>query len=91
VLHKRYNHDDDIFLLWSGSSAELCRFREKLGNANDNIKMEWQGTPSTEDTVNPAKFDQYQHRQVNFLDLDITIVYSQASSDFAFQVLQGLP
>jgi hypothetical protein len=53
---------------------------------NDNIKLEWQGTPSAEDAVNPAKFDQYQHRQVNFLDLDITIVYSQASADFAFKV-----
>jgi hypothetical protein len=84
VLYKRYI--DDIFLIWSGSSAELCRFREKLGNANDNIKLEWQGTPSAEDAVNPAKFDQYRHRQVNFLDLDITIVYSQASADFAFKV-----
>ena len=36
--------------------------RERLGNANDNIKLEWQGTPSAEDAVNPAKFDQYRHR-----------------------------
>jgi hypothetical protein len=84
VLYKRYI--DDIFMIWSGSSAELCRFRETLGNANDNINLEWQGTPSAEDAVNPAKFDQHQHRQVNFLDLDITIVYSQASADFAFKV-----
>mmetsp|Transcript_40948 Transcript_40948/g.85450 ORF Transcript_40948/g.85450 Transcript_40948/m.85450 type:complete len:573 (-) Transcript_40948:730-2448(-) len=84
VLYKRYI--DDIFLIWSGSSAELCRFREKLGNANENIKLEWQSTPSAEDAVNPAKFDQHQHRQVNFLDLDITIVYSQASAEFAFKV-----
>jgi hypothetical protein len=73
VLHLRYI--DDIFLIWSGSPAELCRFRERLGNANDNIKLEWQGTPSAEDAVNPARFDQHRHRQVNFLDLDITIVY----------------
>ncbi len=38
------------------------------------------------DAVNPAKLDQYQHRQVNFLDLDITIVYSDGSADFAFKV-----
>ena len=38
VLYKRYI--DDIFLIWSGSSAELCRFRERFGNANDNIKLE---------------------------------------------------
>jgi hypothetical protein len=84
ILYKRYI--DDIFLIWSGSSAELCRFRETLGNANDNIKLEWQGTPSAEDAVNPAKFDQHQHSQVNFLDLNITIVYSQASADFACNV-----
>jgi hypothetical protein len=48
--------------------------------------LEWQGTPSAEDAVNPAKFDQHQHRQVNFLDLDITIVYSDGSADFAFKV-----
>ena len=71
--------------MWSGSSAEPCRFREKLGNANDNIKPEWQGTPWAEDAVSPAKFDQYRHHQVNFL-LDITIVYSQASADFACKV-----
>ena len=47
--------------------------------------LEWQGTPSAEDALNPAKFDQHQHRQVNFLDLDITLVYSCAS-DFAFRV-----
>jgi hypothetical protein len=51
VLYKRYI--DDIFLIWSGSPAEQCRFRERLGNANDNIKLEWQGTPSAEDAVNP--------------------------------------
>ena len=84
VLYKRYI--DDIFLIWSGSSAELCRFRERLGNANDNIKLGWQGTPSAEDALNPAKFDQHQHRQVNFLDLDITVVYSSGSADFAFRV-----
>jgi hypothetical protein len=69
-----------------GHSAELCRFRERYSNASDSIKLEWQGTPSAEDAIEPAKFDQHEHRQVNFLDLDITIVYSQASADFAFKV-----
>ena len=75
---------DENILIWSGSSA--CRFRETLANANDNIKLEWQGTPSAEDAVNPAKFDQHQHRQVISLDLDITIVCSLASADFACKV-----
>ncbi len=41
VLYKMYINY--IVLIWSVSIAELCRFREKLGNANDNIKL--QGTP----------------------------------------------
>ncbi len=53
VLYKRYI--DNLFLIWSGSSAGLCRFSERLGNANDNIKLEWQGTPSAEDAVNPSR------------------------------------
>ena len=84
TLYKRYI--DDIFLIWSGSAAELCCFRERFGNANNNIKLEWQGTPSAENAIDPAKFDQHQHRQVNFLDLDITVVYSSGSADFAFKV-----
>jgi hypothetical protein len=33
VLYKKYI--DDIFLIWSGSPADLCHFLERLGNAND--------------------------------------------------------
>ena len=84
VLYKRYI--DDILLIWSGSSAELCRFRSRFGMANANIKLEWQGTPSVMDAVNPAKFDQHQHRRVNFLDLDIQIVNSCGHSEFAFRI-----
>ncbi len=65
VLYKRYI--DENFLIWSGSHAELCRFRERLWNANDNVKLEWQGTPSAEDAINPAKLDQHQNHQVNFI------------------------
>jgi hypothetical protein len=46
VLYKRYIHE--IVLIWSGSPAELCRFHEMLGNANNNINLEWQVTPSPE-------------------------------------------
>ncbi len=84
VLDKRYI--DDIFLIWSGSATELCRFREKFGTAKDNIKLEWQGTSSTEVAINTAKFDQLQHRQLSFLNLNSTVVYSPGSADFAFKV-----
>ena len=63
VLYKRYI--DDILLIWSGSYTELCRFRARFGTANDNIKLEWQGTPSSDDATDPAKFDQDRHRRVS--------------------------
>ena len=84
VLYKRYI--DDILLIWSGSCAELCRFRAQFGSANDNIKLEWQGTPPSVDATDPARFIQDQHRRVSFLDLDIRIVYSAGSADFAFKI-----
>ncbi len=84
VLYKRYI--DDIFLIWSGSPTELCRFCKRLRNANDNIKLEWKDTPLAEDAVNPAKIDQHRHSQVNFPVLNITFMYSDGSTDFAFKV-----
>ena len=70
IRYKRYI--DDILLIWSGSSAELCRFRARFATANTNIKLEWQNSPEAVD--NPAIFDQHQHRSVNFLDLNIQII-----------------
>ena len=84
VLYKRYI--DDLLLIWSGSSAELCRFRARFGTANASINLEWQGTPSAIDAVNPDKFDLVQHRRVNFLDLDIQIVNACGFSEFAFRI-----
>ncbi len=46
VLYKKYI--DDIFLIWSGSPADLCRFRERLRNAEDNIMLERLMTLSTQ-------------------------------------------
>jgi hypothetical protein len=54
VLYKSYI--DDILLIRSGPSAELCKFRAKFGNANSDIKLEWQGTPSAMNAEDPAKF-----------------------------------
>ena len=82
ILYKRYI--DDILLIWSGSFAELCSFSARFATANTNIKLEWQNSPEAVDS--PAIFDQHQHRSVNFLDLDIQIIYSQGSAEFAFKV-----
>ena len=60
LLYKRFL--DDVFVVWSGSIPELCRFRRKFGAANPNIKLEWQGIPLETDATNPAKFDRYKHR-----------------------------
>lgn len=84
VLYKRYI--DDILLIWSGSSVELCRFRAFFEAANKNIKLEWQDTPTEVDLADPALLVQHQLRRVNFLDLDIQFVRSQGSAAFAFKI-----
>ena len=84
VLYKRYI--DDILLIWSGSLAELCRFRASFGNANANISLEWQGTQSVTDAIDPAKIFQHQLRRVNFLDLDIQIECSNGFHEFVFRI-----
>ena len=40
LLYKRYI--DDFFVVWSGSLAELSKFRTKFNSANGNISLEWQ-------------------------------------------------
>jgi hypothetical protein len=47
---------------------------QEMGMTDDNIKLEWRGAPSAEVAINPAKFDQNQHRQPYFLDLDINLL-----------------
>jgi hypothetical protein len=84
VLCKRYI--DDILLIWSGPSSELCKFRAKFGNANSNIKLEWQGTSSAMDAEDPAKFNPHQHSRVNFFDLDIRILDLHGSPEFDFRI-----
>jgi hypothetical protein len=44
----------DVFVVWSGSIPELCRFSRKFRAANPNIKLEWQGIPLETDATNPA-------------------------------------
>ena len=83
-LYKRYI--DDILLIWLGPPAELCRFRSKLGTANANIKLEWQGFSSVEEATNPARFSSDQHSKVNFLDLCIQIVHRCNGIRFEFRV-----
>jgi hypothetical protein len=85
-IHYFKRYIDDILLIWKGSSAELCRFRAKFGSANNNIKLEWQGTPSSVKAADPASFIHDQHKKVSFLDLDIQVVYSAGSAFFAFKI-----
>ena len=83
-LYRRYI--DDILLIWSGSPAELCRFRSKLGTANKNIKLEWQGFSSVEDATNPARFCRDQHSKLNVLDLCIQTARICNGVRFKFRV-----
>lgn len=84
MLYKRYI--DDILLIWSGSPAELCRFRSRLGTANKNITLEWQGLSSAADATDPTRFKLDQHSRVSFLDLDICVKYICGTIRFEFRV-----
>ena len=48
--------------------------------ANPSIKFEWQNLPTIEDAVDPTKFDHDKHRRVNFLDLNIKIIFTMIPS-----------
>ena len=69
LLYKRYI--DDLFVVWSGSLAELSKFRTKFNSANGNISLEWQDGYG--DTIDPDLVDQTKLRRTNFLDLDIRL------------------
>ena len=89
LLYKRFL--DDIFMIWSGSSAELFRLQAKFESVNNPaiksvITLEWQGMPSAGGAADPAVFDRTKHRRVNFLDLDIKAVYTTTMVEFEFGV-----
>ena len=79
LLYKRFL--DDIFMIWSGLSAELYRLQANFELVNNPaikslITLEWQGMPSAGGTADPAVFDWTKHSRVDFLDLDIKAVYT---------------
>ena len=84
VLYKRYI--DDILLIWSGSSAELCKVCARFGNTDANINLEGQGTQSVTYVIDPTKIFQHQLHSVNFLDLDIQSLCSIGFSEFVFRI-----
>lgn len=82
LLYKRYI--DDLFVVWSGSLAELSRFRSKFNSANGNISLEWQD--GFGDTINPDMLDRTKLRRTNFLDLDIRLQKSGPATWFEFSI-----
>ena len=79
LLYRRFL--DDIFTIWSCSSAELYRLQAKFESANNQviktvIMLEWKGIPSAGGAADPAVFDRNKYCRVNFLDLDIRALYT---------------
>jgi hypothetical protein len=70
-LYKRFI--DDLFLIWTGPASVLCDFRRALATADECISLEWSGYESQRDTVDPILVTARRHRQVVFLDLDMTL------------------
>ena len=84
LLYKRYI--DDLFVVWSGSLAELSKFRTKFNWANGNISLEWQDGYG--DTIDPDLVDQTKLRRTNFLDLDIGLQKSGPATWFEFSIFR---
>ncbi len=44
---------DDLFIIRTGSMAQLCEFRKALATADNNISLDWSGYKSQEQAVDP--------------------------------------
>ena len=81
-LYKRFI--DDLLLIWNGPTAILCEFRHAMARANENISLDWNGYESQAEALDPSMVTMEPHRQVNFLDLDLT--WNQAETRKSSQI-----
>jgi hypothetical protein len=79
-LYKRFI--DDLFLIWTGSAAQLCEFRKALATADNNISLDWTGYESQEQAMIPNVVEAFDHGRAIFLDLDMCLKYAPDSRRF---------
>jgi hypothetical protein len=77
-LYKRFI--DDLFLIWTGPMATLCELRKALASADDSISLDWSGYETQQDAINPVMVVSNRHTQVNFLDLELSVVRGSAAT-----------
>jgi hypothetical protein len=60
-LYKRFI--DDLFIIWTGSVAQLCEFRKALATADSNISLDWTGYKSQEQAMDPTAVEAFEHEK----------------------------
>jgi hypothetical protein len=79
-LYKRFI--DDLFIIWTGSVAQLCEFRKALATADSNISLDWTGYKSQEQAMDPIVAEAFEHERAIFLDLDMYLKCTLVSARF---------
>ena len=79
-LYKRFI--DDLFIIWTGSVAQLCEFRKALATADSNISLDWTSYKSQEQAMDPIAVEAHEHERAVFLDLDMQVKFTSVSQRF---------
>ena len=79
-LYKRFI--DDLFIIWTGSVAQLCEFRKALATADSNISLDWTSYKSQEQAMDPIAVEAHEHERAVFLDLDMRVKFTSVSQRF---------
>jgi hypothetical protein len=73
---------DDLFVIWTGSVALLCKCRKALAMADINISLDWTCYESQEQAMDPNAMATFDNGRAIFLDLDMGLKFTSVSRRF---------